>query len=80
MNLFFSFRNIQVYLSKYKAKDSIRKPLNEHVPLMSFYPNKKGITSDLGRPPLYFNIKFSSFSSVTFNFTFCLGVLSPLPT
>lgn len=35
-------------------------------------------TSRLGLPPLYFNIRFSSFSSVTFNLTFCLGVLSPL--
>lgn len=35
-------------------------------------------TSALGFPPLYFNIKFKSFSSVTCNFTFCFGVLSPL--
>ena len=44
---------------------------------MKGYGEEKS-TSDLGLPPLYFNIKFSSFSSVTFNFTFCFGVLSPL--
>ena len=35
-------------------------------------------TSALGFPPLYFSIRFNSFSSVTFSFTFCFGVRSPL--
>lgn len=39
----------------------------------------KKSTSDRGLPPLYFNIRLSSLSCVTFILTFCFGVLSPLP-
>lgn len=44
------------------------------------WKHKKEVTSARGRPPLYLSIRCSSLSCVTFNFTFCFGVRSPLST